>query len=130
MFDFFCNCMLWTLAIYGLVDIIKTIKSYITRKRFDSNNIFIIIAAKNQEQQIESFFRSIIFKILYGKEDFIKKVIVTDLNSVDNTKIIMKKFSKDHSKIKFVDWEECKTKLDNLDCCNSQSSNTMNFKSL
>ena len=46
---------------------------------------------KNQEEKIEGFLRSIIFKILYGKEENIKNIIVADLKSQDKTKEIAKK---------------------------------------
>lgn len=115
MFDFMFNCILWTLALYGLIDIFKILKSCLLHKRIESNGIFIIIAAKNQEHQIEGFFRSVIFKILYGKEDYIKNIIVTDLDSEDNTRAILEKFSEDYEEIKLIDWEDCKKNLDNLE---------------
>lgn len=115
MLDFILNCILWTLALYGLLDIIKIIKSSIKSKRIESNGIFVIVAVKNQEYQIEGFLRSVIFRILYGKEEYLKNIIVTDLNSVDNTKEILERLSNDYEEIKIVNWEECKKKLDNLD---------------
>ncbi len=115
MIEFILNCALWTLALYGLFDIIKIIKSQFVHKRIESNGIFVIVAAKNQEQQIEGFLRSVIFKILYGKEDYLKNIIVTDLDSIDNTKAILEMFSKDYEEIKLIEWDECKKKLDNLD---------------
>ena len=61
------------------------------------------------------FLRSVIFRILYGKEEYLKNIIVTDLNSIDNTKEILEKFSEDYDEIKIVEWESLKQKLDNLD---------------
>lgn len=115
MLDFIINCILWTLALYGLLDIIKIIKNTFENKRIESNGIFVIVAVKNQEHQIEGFLRSVIFRILYGKEDYLKKIIVTDLNSIDNTKEILEKLSSDYDEIKVIDWEDCKKQLDNLE---------------
>lgn len=115
MLDFILKCIVWTFAIYGLIDIFKVFKNYFISKRIESNGIFVIVAAKNQEQQIEGFLRSFIFRILYGKEEYLKNVIVTDLNSVDNTKEILEKFSDDYDELKLVDWEDCKKRLDNLE---------------
>ena len=84
-------------------------------RRIETNGIYVIVAAKNQEQQIEMFLRSTIFRILYGKEEYLRKIIVTDLNSEDNTKVILEKLSEDYDEIKIVDWEALKKKLDNLD---------------
>ncbi|HJJ11131.1 MAG TPA: glycosyltransferase [Clostridiaceae bacterium] len=115
MIDFILNCILWTLALYGFWDILKIIKSTLKNRRIESNGIFVIVAVKNQEHQIEGFLRSVIFRILYGKEEYLKKIIVTDLDSVDNTKSILEKFSNDYSEIKLVDWEACKKQLDSLE---------------
>ena len=52
------------------------------------DGIYIIIATKNQENKIEVFLRSCLFKIFYGKEEYIKDVIVTDLCSNDKTREI------------------------------------------
>lgn len=112
MLDFILNCILWSFAIYGIIDIAKSIKSSWIHKRIENNGIFIIIATKNQEFQIEGFMRSVMFKVLYGKNEFIKGIVVTDLNSQDNTKEILKKLSEDYQEIKYEDWEVCKKKLD------------------
>ena len=57
----------------------------------------------------------ILFKILYGKEECIKDIIVTDLNSTDNTKEIVKKMSTDYECVKVTNWKECKDIIDNID---------------
>lgn len=115
MWDFIFNCILWTLALYGLLDIVKIIKNSIINKRIESNGIYVIVAVKNQECQIEGFLRSVVFRILYGKEEYLKNIIVTDLNSVDNTKEILEKISNDYDEIKLINWEECKKRLDDLE---------------
>ena len=115
MIEFVLNTIFWTLAIYGLFEIIKNIIYINTYTKFKSDGIHVIIAVKNQEEKIEGFLRSVIFRILYGKEEYLKKIIVTDLDSVDNTKSILEKFSNDYSEIKLVDWEDCKKQLDSLE---------------
>ena len=74
----------------------------------------MIIAAKNQENKIEGFLRTILFRIMYGKEECVKDVIVTDLNSSDDTMKILEKLSKDYDGIKVVNWKECKEVIDNI----------------
>ena len=59
--------------------------------------------------------RSILFRILYGKEEFVKNVIITDLGSTDNTKEIAKKLENDYKIIKIMDWKTCKDLIDNMD---------------
>ena len=115
MFSFIVNCLLWIFAIYGCTDLIKIMWNRRIYKRIESNGIYVIIAAKNQEQQIEMFLRSVVFRLLYGKEEYLKNISVTDLNSIDNTKVILEKLSEDYNKIKIVQWDELKKKLDDLD---------------
>ena len=113
--EFIFNIIFWTLAIYGLFEIVKNIIYIHTYTKFKRNGTYVIIAVKNQEENIEAFMRSTLFKMLYGKEEYLKKIIVTDLDSVDNTKSILEKFSNDYSEIKLVDWEACKKQLDSLE---------------
>ena len=114
MVTFIFNTILWTLALYGLFEIIKNIIYIFTYTNLKSDGIYFIVAVKNQEEKIEGFLRSIIFKILYGKEDYIKNIIVTDLNSEDNTKEIIKRLSKDYKCINTTTWKDCKEIIDNV----------------
>lgn len=74
--------------------------------------IYIIIAVKNQEKKIDGILRSILFKIMYGKEDEIKKVILTDLESKDHTLKSLQKFKKENKYVKVSKWRECKEIMD------------------
>ena len=118
--EFILNTIFWTLALYGLFEIIKTIIYITTYTKMRSDGIYIIIAVKNQEEKIEGFLRSILFKILYGKEDYLKNIIVADLKSTDKTKEIAKKLSKDYDCLKVLNWRECKDIIDNIDDTNSE----------
>ncbi len=115
MVEFIFHTVFWTLALYGLFEIIKNIIYLYTYTNLKSNGIYIIIAVKNQEDKIEGFLRSVIFKILYGKEDSLKHIIVADLNSEDDTKEIIKKISENCELIKVTSWKECKEVMDNID---------------
>ena len=114
MIEFVLNTIFWTLAIYGLFEVIKNIV-YISRfTKFKSDGIHVIIAVKNQEEKIEGFLRSILFKILYGREEYLKNIIVADLESTDNTKEIAKKLAKDYEILKVISWKECKDIMDSI----------------
>ena len=115
MLKFITNTIFWTLAIYGLFEIIKNIIYISTYTKFKSDGIYVIIAVKNQEEKIEGFLRSILFKILYGREEYLKNIIVADLNSSDNTKDIVRKLSKDYDILKVTSWKDCKEIMDNVD---------------
>ena len=73
--EFILNTIFWTLALYGFFEIIKNIINISTYTRFQSDGIYLIIAVKNQEEKIEGFLRSSLFKILYGKEEYLKNII-------------------------------------------------------
>jgi len=113
--EFILNTIFWTLAIYGLFEIIKNIIYINTYTRFRSDGIYLIIAVKNQEEKIEGFLRSSMFKILYGKEEYLKNIIVADLESTDKTKDIARKISNEYDCLKVISWRECKDMIDNVD---------------
>ena len=115
MENFIINSILWVLALYGLFELIRQIIYMITYTNMKADGIYIIIAVKNQEERIEGFLRSVLFKILYGKEENIKEIIVTDLNSTDKTKEIVNKMSTDYECVKIINWKECKQLIDNID---------------
>ena len=113
--EFLLNTIFWTLAIYGLFEIIKNIIYIGTYTKFQSDGIYLIIAVKNQEDKIEGFLRSSLFKILYGREDYLKNIIVADLKSTDKTKEIAKKLENEYDCLKVTSWKECKDMIDNVD---------------
>ena len=115
MGNFIINSILWTLALYGLFELLKQIIYMCTYTNLKADGIYIIIAAKNQEEKIEGFLRSSLFKIFYGKEDDIKDIIVTDLGSTDKTKQIIEKISLNYEGIKIANWKECKDIIDNIE---------------
>ena len=114
MGEFIINSILWTLALYGLFEIIKQIIYMYTYTNLKADGIYVIIAVKNQEEKIEGFLRSTLFKIFYGKEETIKNIIVADLNSTEKTKEIVDKISEDYECIKTTNWKECKEIIDNI----------------
>lgn len=114
MTDFIINSLLWILALYGLIEIIRNIIYIYTYTNLKSDGIYMIIATKNQEKDIEVFMRSLIFRLIYGKEDLIKNIIITDLDSTDETKKIIENFEKDYDFIKVTNWKECQDLMNNL----------------
>lgn len=115
MLNFILSTIFWTLAFYGLFELVKNIIYICTYTKLKSDGIYVIIAVKNQENKIEGFLRSILFKILYGREEELKNVIVADLESKDDTKTIAKKLSKDYECLKVLSWKETRELMDNVD---------------
>ena len=114
MQEFIINGVIWVLALYVLFEIIKNIIYICTYTNLKSDGIYVIIAAKNQENRIEGFLRTLLFRIMYGKEECVKDVIVTDLNSTDDTMRILEKLSKDYDNIKVTNWKDCKEVMDSI----------------
>ena len=80
---------------------------------FNSDGIYVIIATKNQEEKVEGFLRTTIFKI-HGKEEIPKNIIITDLDSRDNTLKIINNLQKEYSFVKFLKWKDCKQLIENI----------------
>jgi len=114
MENFILNTILWTLALYGVFEIIKNIVNIYTYTNLKSDGIYVIIAVKNQEKKIEGFLRNIIFRTLYGNEENIKNIIVTDLNSSDDTPKIIEKLQKENNEIKVANWNDCIEVIENI----------------
>jgi len=107
------SIIIWTLAFYGLFEIIKNIIYIYTYTNFRSKGIYLIVAVKNQEDTIECFFRNFLFRIIYGKEE-LENVLVVDLNSEDSTKKIIEKLEKEYEQINLLSWKECKELIENI----------------
>lgn len=115
MGDFILNAILWTMAIYGIIELIKTVLNIYLHTNLKSEGIYLIVAVKNQENKIEGFLRSMLFRILYGKEENVKDIIIADLDSTDDTKEILEKLSKDYNCIKVTNWRECKEIIESVE---------------
>lgn len=114
MGEFILNAILWTLALYGAFEIIKTIINIYTYTNLKSDGIYIIVAVKNQENKIEGFLRNFLFRIIYGKEENIKDIIIADLDSTDETLQILNKLSREYEGLKVTNWRECKEVIENI----------------
>lgn len=114
MVNFITNCVLWIFAFYGIFEFIRTIINLYTYTNLKSDGIYLIVAVKNQENKIEMFMRSLLFRFLYGNENFVSKIIVTDLDSTDNTKKILNLLQNDYEFIKIANWKDCIDIIDNV----------------
>ena len=110
----FISIIIWTLALYGLFEMVKNIIYICTYTKLNPNGMYFIIAVKNQEEKIECFLRNLLFKIIYGREE-INNIFVVDLNSKDNTKKIIENLSKEYEQINLLSWKECKELIENIE---------------
>ena len=114
MREFILNVVLWSLALYGLIEIIKVLIYTFTYSSIQTENVCFMIAVKNAEQQIEGIVRIILFRILNDKEEYVKNIIIADLNSTDDTKSVLEKLQKEYKNIEVMEWEDCKKKVEKM----------------
>ncbi len=115
--EVFFVIIFWTFAIYGVCELFKNIIYTLNFNKVNKEGINLIITVKNQEENIEMFMRSTLFRIIYGKkeDEIIKKVLVTDLKSSDKTKEILNKLELEYDFLEVINWKECKEIIDNMD---------------
>ena len=94
------------LALYGLIEIIiETYRAVFVLNT--GNDMYILVAVKNQEENIEGIVRSIVFKNLYDRNDEIfNNILIADMGSTDNTVKILKKLCGEYEFLKIIDCSE------------------------
>ena len=102
------------LAIYGGICFVKEIIRISTYNINKKNGIYFIIAAKNQENNIEEFIRTTLFRIVYGKEESINNITLVDLKSKDNTKNIMEEIARENENVKVFSINEYKKIIEDM----------------
>lgn len=107
------SIIIWTLALYGLFEIIKNIVYICTYTKLNTNGIYLLVVVKNQEENIEFFLRNLLFRIIYGKEE-VNNILVVDLNSKDNTKKIVENLEKEYEQINLLNIKDCKELIENI----------------
>ena len=108
MLDFLLNLTIWTLVMYAIFEIIRILLYYFILPKEEGEDTYIVITVKDGEEYIEGVLRSLIYKILYGKENNIKQILIIDLNSQDSTINIIKKLELDYTCIKLVEYGKYK----------------------
>ena len=53
------------------------------------------------------------FKVLYGEQEYINSIFLTDLNSTDNTKDILLRLTNDYENINYIDAHDLIKLLEN-----------------
>ena len=95
--DFLIGIFLSFFAIYGLVQTIINIFSYIgERKVFKNKTVYTIVTVKNEEEKVEGIAHALLIK--YLKEDngaYNNKICIVDLDSEDKTKEILEIVKRD-----------------------------------
>ncbi len=99
MIYYILNTILWTLAFYGIIELVKEIFDSVYKSKKEN----LIIFVKNEEENIEWKIRKLLIKIKLENIKNIEKIIIIDLGSEDKTKEILEKFEKDYAIVKLVE---------------------------
>ena len=108
MLSFIIQTVIWTLILYIGFEIMRIIIYYLISPKVKQENEYMIITVRDGEEYIEGYLRLLIFNVLYGKENYIKQILIMDLGSKDNTRNIIKKLELQYKCIKLIDFEEFK----------------------
>ena len=99
--DFLIGVFLSFFAIYGLVQTIINIFSYIGDKKiFKNKTVYTVVAVKNAEDEIEGIVNALLLKVL--KDDngaYDHKVSIIDLGSTDRTIDMLNLIKRDKSNL-------------------------------
>jgi hypothetical protein len=89
---------------YALIDIVSKLLSMIfVKKPYCNEDVFVILKVKNQETNLEYLIRTLIWKNLsISRGGYIPNVIIVDMGSDDNTKLIGEKLACDYSFIHYM----------------------------
>lgn len=99
--DFIVGVVLSFFAIYGFVQTIINIFSYIgERKVFKNKTVYTVVTVKNEEDKVEGIVNSLLFKFLKNDNGaYNSKIAVIDLGSDDKTFEILEMIRRDKPNI-------------------------------
>lgn len=108
--------LLWTFAIYGfLCFLFQLFNSFSLRKKYRRGDCYIILAAKNQQDMIESMLRHLIFRAgLEGRDELLTNIMLIDANSSDDTQRIMKRLAREYRFVKVIKPTEIQSFVEEL----------------
>jgi len=101
MLDILIASIFWFFAIFGMIQMFKYLSEMIGTLFETKSEIVIVVTVRNQEENIENIIRSIVWKHLNGNRNgVIPTILVVDMDSTDNTMIILKKLCYEYEFIK------------------------------
>ncbi len=113
MLNYILNTFLWTFFFYGLFHFLFSLFSSIRHFKNTNQGIYLFIAVKNQEDEIEGFVRSLLYQFFLHPEKY-NQIYLVDLNSTDQTSDILKKISKDYLSVQCTNLSNCQKILDTI----------------
>ncbi len=108
------KAIITVLVIYAVINILgKLVVAIFNPEPYNNKDAFIVIKVRNQEKNIEAIIRKIIWQNLkINKGGYVPNILVVDIGSDDNTRIIVEKLAQQYSFI-FYTTEEQYNKMKN-----------------
>lgn len=104
MQDILFKTIITFLVFYAVIDMVcKAFSLLFVKKPYCNEDVFVILKVKNQETNLEYLIRTLIWKNLsISKGGYVPNVIIVDMGSDDNTRIIGEKLADDYSFIHYM----------------------------
>jgi cellulose synthase/poly-beta-1,6-N-acetylglucosamine synthase-like glycosyltransferase len=97
----------WFFAIFGMIHMTKLVASTLFDAFDLKKEVVIVIKVCNQQDNIEGVIRSVVWRSLKGANPLnIPTILVVDMDSTDETPIILKKLSRRYKFIKVASRQE------------------------
>ena len=99
--------LFWFFAIFGMIQMAKHVISEIYNTFDLKKDIVIVIKVQNQQDKIEGVIRSIVWRSMADVKPLnIPTILVVDMESTDETPIILEQLSRRYSFIKVASKKE------------------------
>ncbi|MCG8502597.1 MAG: glycosyltransferase [Firmicutes bacterium] len=94
-------------AVYGVIQMVLYIYNGLHNVCFDkSEDVYIIVTVKNQQDTIEGIIRSLVWKSLNNKQGgIIPNILIVDMGSTDETVKILERLHGEYDFIQVTDSE-------------------------
>lgn len=107
MLDILMQSLICFFAIYGIIQMVMNIYTWLHNMHFKKNDdVYIIVTVKNQQETIEGIIRSIVWKSLNNIHGgIVPNILVVDMGSTDETPRILDRLHLEYDFIQVTDSE-------------------------
>lgn len=104
--NIFLEALMWFFALFGFVHLCKYIIEWLYLHLGGQDNPLIVVTVRNQQDSVEGILRSIVWNSLNNNSDrCVPNILVVDMGSTDDTRIILDKLAEEYQFIAVTDKE-------------------------
>ncbi len=101
------QCVIYVFAIYGIVSLVFSVAELIRCKAAGRwPDVKAVLLVKNAQEHIEYILRYAVRKDIASKLYSDRKLVIVDMDSDDETPLILEKLEKDYSNIEILSCDE------------------------